>query len=211
MGQKGVVFTTTMTTRQCGDVFKKAAGAAQGKFGKAMELIPKAAGGTAGLMQAGFYEPTFNSAFDALDERPTFAVGTQIYGVATAARSGGTPFHMYVFDRSQYREVQLVSAHGLTGGGGSRRVVEKALEVFQDADPALTVSDGNISVRRTALPAQEATPATRIVPQAERSQGEREHVRCARCEALNYVSERDAPCYACGSRLDGSASSAHRG
>jgi hypothetical protein len=141
VAQKGVVFLTVMTTRQCGEAFKKAAGTAQGKVGKALELIPKAAGGTAGLMQAGFYQPTFDSAFDVLGERPTFSVGTQIYGLATAARSGGTPLHMYVFDRAKHREVQLVSAHGLTGGGGSRRVVEKALAVFQTADPALRVTD----------------------------------------------------------------------
>ena len=144
MAQKGVVFETTMTTQQCGEVFKKAAGTAQGKFGKAMELIPKAGGGTAGLMQAGFYQPTFDSAFDALNEAPTFAVGTQIYGLATAARSGGTPLHMYVFDRSGHREVQLVSAHGLTGGGGSRRIVQKALAVFQVSDSKLKVSEGSI-------------------------------------------------------------------
>ena len=144
MAQKGVVFETSMTTQQCGEVFKKAAGTAQGKFGKAMELIPKAGGGTAGMMQAGFYQPTFDGTFDALDEPPTFAVGTQIYGVATAGRSGGTPLHMYVFDRSDHREVQLVSAHGLTGGGGSRRVVQKALSVFQAMDSKLKISDGSI-------------------------------------------------------------------
>src|SRR5580700_5272360 len=180
-----------MTAAQCGEAFKKAAGSAQGKVGKALELIPKAAGGTAGMMQAGFYQPTFDSPFDALGERPTFSVGTQIYGLATAARSGGTPLHMYVFDRSGHREVQLVSAHGLTGGGGSRRVVEKAFAVFQAADPALRVTDGNISTQpstaRTAI-----VPAPPVVAR-ERDSGQREHVRCSQCNALNYVSQRDAP------------------
>jgi hypothetical protein len=124
-------------------VFEKAAGAANGKFGKAMELIPKAAGGTAGLMQAGFYEPTF-SPRDRADRRPDFSYGTQIYGIVTAARSGGAPLHMYVFNDSSHREVQIVSAHGITGGGGSRRVVQKVLEVFKSADPGLKVTDGNI-------------------------------------------------------------------
>jgi hypothetical protein len=204
MAQKGVVFLTAMTTKQCGEVFKNAAGVAQGKFGKAMELIPKAAGGTVGLMQAGFYQPTFDSAFDALDEAPTFAVGTQIYGVATAARSGGTPLHMYVFDRSRHREVQLVSAHGLTGGGGSRRVVEKALAVFQATDPALRVTDGNISTQPTA-PRAAAVPTPSAVAR-KRDSGQREHIRCSQCEALNYVSRREAPCWSCSSPLDGSAS-----
>jgi hypothetical protein len=203
VAQKGVVFLTTMTTGQCGDVFKKAVGAAQGKFGKAMELIPKAAGGTAGLMQAGFYEPTFDSPFDTVGKRPTFAVGTQIYGLATAARSGGTPLHMYVFERSQRREVQLVSAHGLTGGGGSRRVVEKALAAFQVADPALRLSDGNVSVLPGA-PRASAAPTAVDVARPNDSGQNREHVRCSRCNALNYVSRRDAPCYACGRALDGS-------
>ncbi len=204
MAQKGVVFRTAMTTKQCGEVFKKAAGTAQGTVGKAMELIPKAAGGTAGLMQAGFYKPTFDSAFDALGESPNFAVGTQIYGLATAARSGGTPLHMYVFDRSRHREVQLVSAHGLTGGGGSRRVVEKALAVFRAADPALRVTDGNISTPPSARKA--AVGPTSPVVARKRDSGQREHVRCSRCEALSYVSRHDAPCWACGRPLDGSAS-----
>jgi hypothetical protein len=204
VAQKGVVFLTAMTTKQCGEAFKKAAGAAQGTVGKALELIPKAAGGTAGLMQAGFYQPTFDSAFDALDEPPTFAVGTQIYGLATAARSGGTPLHMYVFDRSRHREVQLVSAHGLTGGGGSRRVIEKALTVFQAADPALRVTDGNISTQPSA-PRTAVAPTPPVVAR-KRDSGQREHVRCSRCETLNYVSRHDAPCWACGSSLDGSAS-----
>jgi hypothetical protein len=206
VAQKGVVFETAMTTRQCGEVFKKAAGVAQGTFGKAMELIPKAAGGTAGLMQAGFYQPTFDSAFDALDESPAFSVGTQIYGLATAVRSGGTPLHMYVFDRSRHREVQLVSAHGLTGGGGSRRVVEKALAVFRATDPTLRVTDGNISTQPSA-PRAAVAPTPPVVAR-KRDPGQREHVRCSRCKALNYVSRRDAPCWACRRPLDGSASGA---
>jgi hypothetical protein len=201
VAQKGVVFLTAMTTGQCGDVFKKAASATQGKVGKALELIPKAAGGTAGLMQAGFYQPTF----DALDERPSYAIGTQIYGLATAARSGGTPLHMYVFDRSGRREVQLVSAHGLTGGGGSRRVVAKALAVFQVVDPALRVTDGNISVPLGAPPAA-VVPSAQVVARTGNPGREREHVRCSRCSALNFVSELGVPCYACGSALDGGAS-----
>jgi hypothetical protein len=164
-------------------------------------------------MQAGFYQPTFDSAFDALDESPTFAVGTQIYGLATAARSGGTPLHMYVFDRSRNREVQLVSAHGLTGGGGSRRVVEKAFAVFRAADPTLKVTDGNISAQPSAPRAAVVATPPPISPVVARKRdtGQREHVRCSRCEALNYVSRRDAPCWACRSPLDGSASGAPNG
>lgn len=143
MAQKGVVFRTTLSVPHCRDVFEKAAAAANGKFGKAMELIPKAAGGTAGQMQAGFYEPTA-SPRDRADRQPDFSYGTQIYGVMTAARSGGTPVHMYVFNSSGYREVQIVSAHGITGGGGSRRVVQKVLDVFKSADPDLQTTDGNI-------------------------------------------------------------------
>lgn len=143
MAQKGVVFRTALSVPNCRDVFEKAAGAANGKFGKAMELIPKAAGGTAGLMQAGFYEPTV-SPLDRADRQPDFSIGTQIYGVMTAARSGGTPVHMYVFNDPGHREVQIVSAHGITGGGGSRRVVRKIFEIFKSADPSLEVTDGNI-------------------------------------------------------------------
>jgi predicted alpha/beta-fold hydrolase len=143
VAQKGVVFRTALTVPHCRDVFEQGAGAANGKFGKAMELIPKAGGGTAGLMQAGYYEPTM-SARDRADRQPDFSYGTQVYGLMTAARSGGTPAHIYVFNNSDHREVQIVSAHGITGGGGSRRVVQKILEVFKAADPGLQLTDGNI-------------------------------------------------------------------
>jgi hypothetical protein len=93
-------------------------------------------------MQAGFYEPTA-SPRDRADRRPDFSYGTQIYGLTTAVRSGGTPVHIYVFGDSGHREVQIVSAHGITGGGGSRRAVQKVLDVFKSADPGLKVTDGD--------------------------------------------------------------------
>ena len=103
-----------------------------------------------------------------------------------------------------------MSAHGLTGGGGSRRVVEKALAAFQAADPALRVTDGNVSMPSSA-PRAAAVPAAPVVRRTEDSGQEREHVRCSQCSALNYVSGRDAPCYACGSTLNGSDSHSSNG
>jgi hypothetical protein len=51
---------------------------------------------------------------------------------------------MYVDDRQDHREVQLVSQGGLTGGVRAARLTRKFLEQFKAADPNLDISAGNI-------------------------------------------------------------------
>jgi hypothetical protein len=139
--QKGIVFTTELTVKQCADVFRRAAGDARGLNAKLTEVVAKAKG-NGDLV--GFYTPTWDSPFAAVDGVPDFAVGINILGPMHGANGPGTPVHMYVDDRGDRREVQLVSAHGLTGAVRSARLTRKVFDCFEATDPRLTVTDGNI-------------------------------------------------------------------
>jgi hypothetical protein len=140
MAQKGVVFTTRLSTRECADLFRRGHQSTRRTTARITELLDKVSG--QGL--ADYYTPTSDSPFDALDGEPDFSVGVQVLGGVGGVRAGGTPVHMYVFEQQGQREVQLVSAHGITGGTGSARAVRKFFEQFQNADRGLTVTDGNV-------------------------------------------------------------------
>jgi predicted alpha/beta-fold hydrolase len=108
---------------------------------KAIELTAKIAGHGD---RTGYYTPTFNGAFDAVDGVPDFACGVNILKFSGGAQGNGTPVHMYVDDRGDTRAVQLVSAHGLTGGMRSASLTRKFLERFQAADGQLQITGGNL-------------------------------------------------------------------
>ena len=145
MRQKGVVFRTTLTTKECADLFRIGAGSARRLNAKIGELGAKLAGND----NSGFFTPTFEaSPFAAVDNEtvPSFAVGVFIGKFSAGAQGAGTAVHMYVDEEPEAREVQLVSPHTLTGGMRSGRFVRKFFAVFRDADPALDVLDGNVDV-----------------------------------------------------------------
>jgi hypothetical protein len=140
MGQKGVVFSTTLTTKECADRFRQAAGNARGLTAKFGELTAKVAGND----QSGFFTPTFDSPFAGIDGTPDFAVGIYIGKWVNGASGAGTAIHMYVDEDGDLRNVQIVSPHTLTGATRSARFARKFLEAFQAADPKLQIQDGNI-------------------------------------------------------------------
>jgi hypothetical protein len=74
MGQKGAVLSTTLTTKECADLFRQAAGNARGLTAKFGELTAKVAGND----QSGFFTPSFNSPFAGIDGVPDFAVGVYV-------------------------------------------------------------------------------------------------------------------------------------
>jgi hypothetical protein len=143
--QKGVVFRTTLTTKECADVFRGAAKSARGLNAKIGELGAKIAGND----NSGFFTPTFEpSPFAAVDNEtvPSFAVGVFIGKFGAGAQGAGTAVHMYVDEAPDTREVQIVSPHTLTGGMRSGRFVRKFFGFFRDADPQLDIVDGNVNV-----------------------------------------------------------------
>src|ERR1700735_3982953 len=115
MSQKGVVFTTALSIKQCTEVFRRAADGTRGVIGRVTEVTAKVSG--QGDM-VGFYTPTFDSPFAAVDGIPDFSVGYNVLSLAGGLRAGGTPIHMYLNEKAGRREAQLVSKYTITGGMG---------------------------------------------------------------------------------------------
>lgn len=141
MAQKGVVFSTALSIKQCTEVFRHAAEGTRGLIGRLTEVTAQVSG--QGEM-VGYYTPTFDSPFDAVDGTPDFSVGYNVLSLAGGLRAGGTPIHMYLNEQKGRREAQLVVKHGITGGTGAARVVRRFLQQFQAADPTVHIDQGNI-------------------------------------------------------------------
>jgi hypothetical protein len=141
MGQKGVVFNTGLSVKDCANVFRTAGDAARGGKSKLLEIAAKVAGHGD---RTGYYTPTFESPFAAVDGVPEFAIGVNVLKFNAGAQGNGTHIHMYVDNRGETRTVQLVSKHGLMDGARSARLTRKFLEHFQGADGQLRVTEGNL-------------------------------------------------------------------
>jgi hypothetical protein len=141
MGQKAVVFSTTLTIKDCANLFRAAGDSARGGWGKMHEAAATVMGN--GNMK-GYYTPTFDSPFAAADGVPDYAVGVNILKFNGGGQGNGTHIHMYVDDGGATRSVQIVSRHGLLDGGRSTKFVKRFLDQFQSADRQLRITDGNI-------------------------------------------------------------------
>jgi len=141
MQQKGIVFTTKLTVSDCADCFRETGDGLRNVGRKLLEATAKVAGNGD---VTGYYTPRFTSPFARVDGIPDFAVGINIMKFSAAAQGNGTHVHMYVDDCGEYREVQLVSSHGLTGGMRSGRMVRKFFEAFQESDAAVTVKESSV-------------------------------------------------------------------
>jgi hypothetical protein len=141
MKQKGVVFTTSLSVKQCADLFRNAAESTRGIKARMSEVAASAMGNSETV---GYYTPSFDSPFAAVDGVPDFAIGFNVLKFMGGGQGNGTHVHMYVDDQGSERNVQLVSGHGLTGAARSARCVSIFMQQFQSADRALRVVDGNI-------------------------------------------------------------------
>jgi len=141
MGQKGIVFNTTLTTQVLANVFRSTADKQRGGARKALELVAKVGG--AGEV-VGYYTPRFDSPFAAVDGVPDFAIGINIIQAFGAGQGDGTHVHMYVDDGGDKRSVQLIAKHGLLGGGRATRIARLFFEQFQAVDRTLQITDGNL-------------------------------------------------------------------
>ncbi|WP_194922248.1 hypothetical protein [Catenulispora rubra] len=141
MQQKGIVFTTRLSVSDCANLFRETGDALRGVGRKLLEATAKVAGH--GDL-TGYYTPEFNSPFARVDGIPEFAVGINIMKFSAAAQGNGTHVHMYVDDRGDHRDVQLVSNHTITGGMRSGRMVRKFFEAFQGTDAGVRVTDSKV-------------------------------------------------------------------
>lgn len=141
MRQKGIVFTTSLSLVECGNLFRRTGEGVRGAGARLLEVTAKVAGNSD---RTGFYKPTFNSPFSQIDGVPDFAIGLNILKFNAGAQGNGTHVHMYVDDNGEHRTVELVSGHGMLDSARSARYVRKFFEEFQGADPKLRVEETNI-------------------------------------------------------------------
>jgi hypothetical protein len=141
MRQKGIVFTTSLSLRDCGNLFRTTGESVRGKGARLLEVTAKVAGNSD---RTGFYTPTFNSPFSQIDGTPDFAIGLNILKFNAGAQGNGTHVHMYVDDNGGHRTVELVSSHGMLDAARSAKFVRRFFEEFQGADPKLQVAETNI-------------------------------------------------------------------
>lgn len=141
MKQKGVVFTTSLSVKECADLFRDAAESTRGIKARMSETAASVLGNSETV---GYYTPRFDSPFSTVDGVPDFAIGFNVLKFMGGGQGNGTHVHMYVNDQDAERNVQLVSAHGLTGTARSARCVSIFLQQFQSADRALRMIDSNI-------------------------------------------------------------------
>jgi hypothetical protein len=135
MGLKGVVFSTSPTTKESADLFRRTAdGMGKGARAAITRTGINAAGGAEATQ---FFTPTPDSPFAAVDGTPDFAVGILL-------PKYGTPIHMYISENSSGRDVQLVAKHDWASGQRADRIVRSFLGAFQNADAGLAISDGNV-------------------------------------------------------------------
>ncbi len=139
MGRKEALVHTSLSTKQCAELFQQAVEKSRG--------IGSRLGGFAAQMtgkdQSGYFTPTDDSPFSSLDDdKPDFSVGVLIPKFNAGAQGNAAALHMYVWDRGESREVRLISPHSLGGGMHASRLVGKAVDAFQVADPSSRVSVG---------------------------------------------------------------------
>lgn len=141
MGQKGAVFTTSLPLRDLAAIFREAGESARGGMGKLLELGATMSGNSDTL---GFYTPSFDSPFAAIEGSPDFAIGVNILKFNAGAQGNGTHVHMYVDDSGSERMVELFAKHGWLDGGRAARLADQFLRAFRAADPKLVVQESNL-------------------------------------------------------------------
>ncbi|MFE7760916.1 hypothetical protein [Streptomyces sp. NPDC057438] len=139
MGSKQTQLNTSLTLKQCAEVFRVGAQKARGVG----SMLGGAAAKVMGNDQSGYFTPTDDSPFSSLDDNPPdFMVGVFVPKFGGGGQGNGTAVHMYVWDRGTTRSVELYAPHGLTGGMHARKLITKVADAFNAADPHVRVVAG---------------------------------------------------------------------
>ncbi|WP_329254838.1 hypothetical protein OG223_29130 [Streptomyces sp. NBC_01478] len=139
MGSKQTQLTTTLTVKQCAEVFRIGAAGARGVG----SVLGGAAAKLMGNDVSGYFTPTNDSPFSSLDDdQPDFTVGAYVPKFSGGGQGNGTAVHMYVWDRGATRTVELYSPHGIGGGMHARKLITKVSDAFTEADPRVRVTAG---------------------------------------------------------------------
>lgn len=134
MGIKTERFTTGRSVKECAQIFQRTAESARGVGSKFSEMAGKNFYGMDDDA-TDFFTPK-DTPFSTLDDDPpTFSVGIHILKFAGGGNGAGTTVHMYVWDRSDFREVEISSPHNFGGGSRSSRFVRKFCNALEDSSP----------------------------------------------------------------------------
>lgn len=143
MGQVNATLETTLSVRDAADVFQGIANRARGLRSKFAERSARNRGNDE---FHGFFTPSNNSAFASLDEdQPDFTVGVGLAkGNVVSGAGGGDAdiIHLYVWDRGDYRELELYSPYRALRRGRSVKLVQKFINGYQQVDQQLQVTQG---------------------------------------------------------------------
>lgn len=129
---------TTLSVEELDGVFKTGTKALHGLGGKfasiARSLTP------AQSAKFGYFQPRSTGHAEPGDP-PSFVLGAVI-PTFDGGNGQSVVIQMYVWDRGQYRDVQLITPHGLVSGAmKSKRRLAKLIQTFQAADPAMTLAE----------------------------------------------------------------------
>lgn len=137
MRTKSAQVRTGLSVRECAALFEREASARMRRPGA---VLGRLGAKMAGKDQSGFFTPTDDSPFSALDDdSPDFSVGILIPRFSGGVQGNTHALHMYVWDRGDARQVELVSPHGLGSGMWAGRLVAQTCAAFQSADPESAV------------------------------------------------------------------------
>lgn len=136
MGEKAVRVRTSLSVKECAEIFRHAPQQLMSGAAKFQGFLAKVQGG---VFTADFFTPQESGPFAALDDdRPAFSAGTWIRNGASPTNP--TELHMYVWDRGSGREVLVIAGHGLvTGFTHAQRLVAQVADMIRRDDSGAQV------------------------------------------------------------------------
>lgn len=119
-------FQTTKTVPECAETFRDAVKASYGGGRKLMRATGLLRGAMMGGDDVGgieFFTPG-SSPFDSVTGQPTWKAGAFVPGFSKMYGASKMAVHIYVVDRGDNREVQLVGPYGMGDRGSTERLMQ---------------------------------------------------------------------------------------
>jgi hypothetical protein len=128
-----VDIVTSLTTQELGSVFKLSTQSMHGiagRIGRAGRSMTKSIGADG----FNYYRPRHDELSVPDGDPAAFEIGVHI-PTFTGSNGGGVVLHMYVWDRGDHREAQLVSPHGMISGAAkSRKRLQQLMQAIRQHD-----------------------------------------------------------------------------
>lgn len=132
---------TQLDTRDLAEIFQETTQEIYGIGGKlgSFKRIIKGQASTS----IEYYTPRDDSPFSSLDtDKATFTVGVSIPKFSSTG-GGDVTLHMYVWDRGDHREVELLAPYTVGSAIASKRALDNLVTAVQSADDSLEITPQN--------------------------------------------------------------------